>query len=427
MGWRDLFRRRPVDKAERSGIMNAGGMTIGDPNIREFLFGPNGGAMTALRAMEHPAVFRCVSIISGVASMLPLLTYVTQPDGDRELDLKDDSKIGQMLQHRPNARMAASAFWREMTSQMLLEGNAVALILRNPKGEPRGLLPVKWGRVHVRRPVTTELDMQLIYELGMDNGQKVRVWSDDVLHIGGSPIWQDDRFLSPIQVYTQAVGAGFDANDFARRYFKNDATPSGYVTYPGTPTKAGQAEEIRDYWQRNFGGENRFRGPAILTDGGEYKTIQITAANAQLLESRKFAAIDIARIFGVPPHLAGELEGTTSWGTGMEQLNRQFLLYTVGPHLKAIEAEVNWKLHGWKRFSEFNRENFLEADSEGQAKYFRAALGGSAGPGWMTQNEVRKQRNLANLPGGDSLTEWQKGVVTGDSKDGTENPAAPGL
>ncbi len=129
----------------------------------------------------------------------------------------------------------------------------------------------------------------------------------------------------------------------------------------------------------------------------------------------------------MPPHLVGELEGTTSWGTGMEQLNRQFLLYTVGQHLAAIESEVNWKLHGWKRFSEFDRERFLEADSEGQAKYFRAALGGSAGPGWMTVNEVRKKRNLQNLPGGDSLTEWQKGPVTGNSTDGTENPSAPGL
>ncbi len=414
-----LLGRRPVQAA-------GGKMPIGDPNIREFLYGSS-PAMSALKALEHPAVFRCVSVITGVAALLPLLTYVKQPDGDRELDLKDASGIGQLLQHRPNNRMAATAFWREMVAQMLLEGNAVALILRDAKGQPTGLIPVKWGNVQVRRPNTAEIDPQLIYQLTLDNGQAVTVWSDDVLHVGGTPVWTGERFLSPIQVYAGAVQNGFAAADFAKRYFENDSTPSGYITYPGTPTKDGQAEEIRDYWRRAFGGENRFRGPAVLTDGGDYKVLSIKATDAQLLESRKFSAIDIARIFGVPPHLVGELEGTTSWGTGMEQLNRQFLLYTVGQHLAAIESEVNWKLHGWKRFSEFDRERFLEADSEGQAKYFRAALGGSAGPGWMTVNEVRKKRNLQNLPGGDSLTEWQKGPVTGNSTDGTENPSAPGL
>jgi HK97 family phage portal protein len=423
-----LSRFRKAAAAFRQpSIQDSARVPIGDPNIREFLFGATGALMSAREAMKHPATFRCVSIIAGVASLLPFPTYLKQPDGDREPDLKDEPGTGRMLSQRPNARMSAVAFWREMVAQMLLEGNAVALILRDPKGTPKGLIPVKWGNVYVRRPATAEIDVQLIYDLALDTGQRVRVYGDDVLHVGGTPVWIDDRFMSPIEAYAQGVQTGFAANDFAQRYFKNDATPSGFISNPGSPTKDGQAQEIRDYWQKQFGGENRFKGPAVLTDGGEYKVLTIKATDAQLLESRKFAAIDIARIFGVPPHLAGELEGTTAWGTGMEQLNRQFLLYTVGPHLAAIEAEVNWKIHGWKRFSEFDRERLLEADSDGQAKFFRAALGGSAGPGWMTQNEVRKRKNLPNIPGGDSLTEWKKGVVEGKSTDGSEDPAAPGL
>jgi phage portal protein BeeE len=51
--------------------------------------------------------------------------------------------------------------------------------------------------------------------------------------------------------------------------------------------------------------------------------------DAQLLEARKFQVIDIARAFGVPPHMIGETSASTSWGSGIESMGRAFVNYTL--------------------------------------------------------------------------------------------------
>jgi HK97 family phage portal protein len=144
--------------------------------------------------------------------------------------------------------------------------------------------------------------------------------------------------------------------------------------------------------------ENAYVRPLVLTEGLKQKAMSVSAEDSQLLEARRFQVIDIARAFGVPPHMIGETSASTSWGSGIEAMNRGFVTYTLNPHLIRIEQELNAKL--WpsrsRYFVEFNREAALEGDSAGQAQYFSKALGGpGAGPGWMTVDEVRKIKNLA--------------------------------
>jgi phage portal protein BeeE len=61
----------------------------------------------------------------------------------------------------------------------------------------------------------------------------------------------------------------------------------------------------------------------VLTNGITAKELSALAEDSQLLEARKFQVIDIARAFGVPPHMIGETSASTSWGTGIEAMNRR--------------------------------------------------------------------------------------------------------
>lgn len=45
----------------------------------------------------------------------------------------------------------------------------------------------------------------------------------------------------------------------------------------------------------------------------DYARIAMTAEDAQWLEARKFSRTDIAMFFGVPPHMIGDTEKSTSW------------------------------------------------------------------------------------------------------------------
>jgi len=80
-------------------------------------------------------------------------------------------------------------------------------------------------------------------------------------------------------------------------------------------------------------------------------------------------------------------------------------MFTLDPHLTRIEQELNSKLFpNGEYFLEFDRSVLMAGDLKTQAEFYTAALGGpGAGPGYMTQNEIRKRQNLPPLAGGDKL------------------------
>lgn len=131
----------------------------------------------------------------------------------------------------------------------------------------------------------------------------------------------------------------------------------------------------------------------------------MSSVDAELLASRKYQVIDIARAFGVPPFMIGAQETTTSWGTGIEQMTIGFVRFTLQRYLKRIQDEINRKLfdvHG-EMFVEFNLKGLLKGDAKSEGESLRQARGGSQGPGWMTLNEIRKINNLPSIDGGDEI------------------------
>jgi HK97 family phage portal protein len=390
------------------------------------------GGVMPQSAMRHAAVYRCVSILAFSIAMLPLAVHreVTHEDGEDDRAPEPRNTIGELLRFRPNPRMSRTMFWRQMVAQMLLRGNGVAWIERLGSGDPIALWPVPRERASIQL-----LNGRLVYDLLLDDGRMIRVDQDDVLHIPGSSEWDGLWAKSPIQAMGSAVGIGIEADRFARKYFENDATPPGYIGYPtgtGSTKVAEQKDEIRRVWKDRFGGENRHSGPAVLTDGGEYKVIKISALDAQLLESRRFQIEDIARIFGVPRFLLAMDE--TSWGSGIEALGIGFVTYSLDPHLEAIEDELDHKLFGRGRrapgpkperlFAEFEREGLLRGNVEARNRALQISLGGNNGPGWQTPNEVRRKANLprSNEPGADKLTAFVPGkgkpsTAPGNGKD----------
>ncbi|MGQ3227005.1 MAG: phage portal protein, partial [Hydrogenophaga sp.] len=85
----------------------------------------------------------------------------------------------------------------------------------------------------------------------------------------------------------------------------------------------------------------------------------------------------------------------------LDRLTRAFMLFTIQPHLRRIEQELNRKLFRTSRhYLEFNRDAMLEGNSKAQGDFFRAALGGpGTGQGWMAADEIRRLKNLPPMGG----------------------------
>ncbi len=225
---------------------------------------------------------------------------------------------------------------------------------------------------------------------------------DDVLHwtfIG----WDGLKGFSPLDCARNAIGLSIAGQEFNERFFGQGSAADYAFEFPQKFDEQ-QAEIFYSLWERNHSGLSKQRMPIIADNGAKVARLDFKANESQLMESRSFQVEDICRFYGVPPHMVGHTSKTTSWGTGIEEQTLGFVKFTLRDILKGLEQEINRKLlRSAKFYSKFNLDALLRADSKGRADFYKAALGGTQNPGFMTVNEVREIENLAPIDGGDTL------------------------
>lgn len=386
-----------VSSDDRQGMLSLFGMA---PT-------PSGAMVTEHSAMLVSAVYACVSRIAGTIASLPLPVYERLEDQSRREAFGHD--MWWLLNEQPCVAFGAAAFWEFIVSQMLLRGDGIAYLYRgegNLAAGIKAIIPVPRGQVSVQRmkmPAGYRGPAKLLYTIHAEDGH-FTVDQGDVLHFPNMG-FNGVCGMSTIQYGARnAVGTAMAADEFAGKFFAQGAQPQHAIRATGKMTLE-QQEAFRAAWVAKYAGNGPSGIPLILTEGLDIKELSMTAADAQLLESRKWGVIDIARAFGVPPFMIGETEKATSWGSGVEEMGRGYVKFTLKPHLKRIQDELNRKLwpRSTKYFLEFDVDGLLEGDSKAQAEYFSKALGGPGAQGWLAINEVRRKKNLPPQPGGDEV------------------------
>ncbi len=357
----------------------------------------SGIAVTPERALTLSAVYRCTTLIAGVVATLPIPHYKKNADGSR--DKINDSDIWSLLNYSPASGWTAVAFWEYMLMSMLLRGDGFARIRRTVMNRIVALEPLHPNYVKVVRENGT-----VKYYIDQD-GEKTTLEEGDILHF---PMPGFDGLRSPSVIHyaaSQTIGTSIKTEEHAGQLFSSGAANTVALEIPGT-VKPELQQALRESWDSTYGSGNRDgkRLPLVLQGGTKASTISLTAADAQLLESRRFHIEDIARAFGVPPWMIGAMDKQTSWGSGVEQAGIGFVVYTLNPHLHRIQNELTRKLTPrGPGYLEFAVEGLMQGDLKAQADYMRQALGGSQGPGWMTLNEIRRLKNLPPVPEGNAI------------------------
>lgn len=377
-------------------------VTYSDAVIDAFGVSPSvaGQAVTPASAMRVAAAFACVRVIAGGISTLPIHSY--RSDGDIKARMPRDD-LWYKLNEQPSPQFTAASHWEGVSMAQLLRGDSYTWIRRAMNGSVRELMPLPWGCVSPVRHTDGSVRYYInLPELG------INTWLEpaEVLHFPGFG-FDGLKSMSVIQYAAKnATGNALAMDEYSGKFFANGAHPSIVLNAPQR-MNAEQVERLQSSFAKKYSGSDNFHKlPLVLTEGITAKELSLSAEDSQLLEARKFQVIDIARAFGVPPHMIGETSASTSWGSGIESMSRGFVTYTLQPHLVRIEQELNRKLfpRDSGRFLQFDRDALIEGDSKAQAEYNRAALGGpGTGQGWMTVNEVRRAKGLAPVDGGDVI------------------------
>ncbi|MFA5824804.1 MAG: phage portal protein [Gallionellaceae bacterium] len=347
--------------------------------------------VTEQTAMAIGAVYACVSLIGGALASLPFHLF-KRTDAGRE---RYDNDLWWLFNESPWGSWTSTAAWQFAVQSIALKGDGFWRIHRaSPYTNAiAGLEPIHPDRVVVYRDGTENLYLVQTLE-----GKLEPVPQADMLHFHGIG-FDGFRSITPIRAALRpAAGIALAADEYAGAFFKNGARPDFALKTPGKLDDQ-QVKTLRETWVARHGGASNAHIPAVLAGGLEVQQLTMTMEDAQLLMTREFQVEDIARIFGVPPHMIGATSKTTSWGTGIEQMSIAFVRYTLGRYIDSITQEINRKI--WPRnrtyFGEFSRDALLDGDSKAQAEYFAKALGGPGTQGWMTVDEVRRLKNLSPM------------------------------
>jgi len=355
----------------------------------------SGVSVTPAAAMRQATVYSCIWLMSETVSQLPLHLY--ERIGDSR-ERATTNPLYTLLRSTPNGFHTASEFWQFIVACVLLRGMAAAYKVM-VGSRLRELIPISPDSINeiwrgTRRSYNVILPDGLSQELGPEN----------FLIVKGLTLNGQDA-ISPIKYMANSIGLAISTNDYSSKFYKNGARPSGALETDAAldPEKV---KALREAWSLQHGGSN-VGGTAVLTAGLKFKPMSMSNEDAQLLELLNFSRGEIAGIYGVPPHMIGAIEKTSSWGTGLAEQSLSFIKYTIAPWLNRIEQSISRDLltpAEQKRFyPEFLTEQFLRGDTKNRYEAYKVALGGTQNPGFMTQNEIRHLENLPPVEGGDKL------------------------
>ena len=391
------------EKGSQTGPVSASG-AVGDSIINDE------------RSLQISTVFACVRLISSVTACLPLDVFETKGDDRSKVGL--DNPLARLLRYSPNQFMTAFDFRVAMTMQLCYYGNAYALIDRNGVGDIISLVPLLSVNMDVRLE-----GRRIVYRYRRDS-EYADFKQADIFHLKGFG-FNGLVGLSPIAFGAKTAGVAVALEDQLRDFYANGAkSPQILMTGDGKVLNKDQRAQLEENFKEISGGAVRKR-LWILEGGFTTQAIGVSPQDAETMAARKFQVSELARFFGVPPHLVGDVEKSTSWGSGIEQQNLGFLQYTLDPYLEIWETSIlRWLVKTsdvGRIHAEHNRAGLLSGDSTARANYMKTQVD----TGLLTINEGRRIDNRPPLPGGDVATRQSQNVPL--TQLGQPNPAPSGV
>ncbi len=378
----------------------AGFYSLTDPALLEFLrdgtMSKSGVAVSVEAAMKNPTVLRCVSILSQTMGMLPLHLL-----DKKTREPAKDHPLYRVLHRKPNKFQTAYEFRMLMQLRAVTKKNAYALIVRSPLDKRKILQLIPLDPDHVR-PIHQD-DWSMRYEYRPNGGQMRVYQQDDIFHLRG--LSRDGiNGLSMVEQAAEAIGLAMAADLAASRLFKNGAFVPGVLE---TSQRLGEVAltRLKAGWKELFSGADKAGETPILEQGLSYKSVSISAKDAQHAELRKHQIEEIARIFGIPRPLL--MMDDTSWGSGIEVLGEMLVRFGLSPWFTAWEQLIETSLLSeadQDRYEvKFNDGALTRGSLKDQGEYFAKASGAGGHRPWMTPNEIRNLLNMPDHAAGDSL------------------------
>lgn len=333
----------------------------------------------------------CVSAYSQTVPMCPGDHWRSLANGGRER--VTNSALSRIMR-RPNDYESISDFLLNLTRRLYERGESFAFAVRNSRFEITELHLMRDGAAQIAEDGSIWYDLRGNEVVERRFDLSFRVPARDVLHIRLHTPRHPLRGASPIMAAALDMAMSNAALSQQINFYLNQARPSFLLTTDAV-MKREQAQELRQWWDRQTQGENAGRTP-IMTHGLKAQPIATSAVDAQLAEMLKMSDQNIALAMRIPLQILG-IGGNTYANT--ELLMQSWIGTGLGFTLNHIEEAFGqlFQLRGVP-------DEYLELDTRAllRSAYRERieALARGVISGIYSPDEARASEDLPAVPGG---------------------------
>lgn len=386
----DQIFSRPTET--RSTSLENPSVSLTDARAWASLFGAHdtysGETVTVEAMLSIPAAWAAIDTIATSIAALPIHVFKRTTDGQEKV------KAGDPLQSILNEvvnddLLTSSEFRRWLIVQYLTRGRALAWAEKNRAGRVTNLWPLDLDTIEIR-----VRGHRRVYR---EKGGLRREWdASEVIDLVWLPGSTPGSHLDPVHVHRNTFALAIAADRYASKAFRNGGIqPLKLKAAPGmSPEAIGRATQAVSQAISSGG------MVLPLPDQMDLSGVGANPSDMQLLDLKRHVAIEVSRIFRIPPTAIQSLENGTYSNT--EQMSLQFVKACIQPIVEQLEEEMGAKLFGAKNrthYIKFNLDGLTRGDLKARFDAFRTAVHG----GFRTPNEIRALDDLPPLPGGDDL------------------------
>lgn len=382
----NFLKRNKVEKEEEYRGLGAGGSFVS-------LFEKHIWGKTDYNPLGISTAYRCIQIKSDKIASTPLKFY--EKKGSDSIELTDHPLT--KLLKRPSKYLTNFKWESMMMTNLQLDGNAYAVILRSDKNRAVELLPLEPKAVSIQQ-TTIESD-PYFYRITFISGRTADIWPENIIHYHNFTL-DGIKGISPIEKHRDTFESAKEQEVYNKVFIKNSTNISG-VLETDKKIKKELADEIRKDFTGKFGGAENAGKTPVLQDGLTYKQLSVLSPlDTDYINTRKLSESEIAKIYGVPLSMIGD---TNSKYSNAEQDSKKFNEDTMIPIQKMIAQELTLKLVPSylenNTFFEFSPDPIKLSSAKDQSEIItQLKLNGI-----ITANESREYYNLNKIKGGDEL------------------------
>jgi len=352
----------------------------------------SGQSVSPESAKRIATVYRCANAISNDIAKIPLQQFISnagqiervKPDGWRRNN-------AYLVEVQPNRAQIPFILKKTALMWLLFWGNSY---IWSPPNRYREMFVLPSNIV---QPIIGK-DGQIRYRVQFSTGPE-DIPAVEMLH---NMINSTDGVTgkSILTYARETIGSKQGANEARDKLNAQGMMPGAMVHFEGELNKEARKKVQESYSEAVSGTNNA--GRLLVLDGKvhDFKTIPISAADAQFLQSSQATDVDIANFFEFPLYKLNM--GKESYNSN-EQQKMDYLEGTLDPYMVQWEqaAQVRWLSTEEQAYSywRFNRDAFLRTDAKTRSEVIKNRLLS----GQIEINEARSIEDMTAHPGGNVL------------------------